>query len=444
MEQNIFTIVLPVTPGKQGALRSLLEEFGYLGEAPVNDPLKLKSLSCLHYASLFLYDDDIDGWQLVFENNIDGSISDFIKALARVSDSKSALHRVFAHCQGFSSDNVVQYLEDRVNHPNAQFSGSVGRSREQIEFESQLHDFVSNILSELPTGTDTSSAAKSIRDALEKHDKLKEFKNIPKDMPDKEALTDAQSLAEVPEKTPNKLVDALSFIGLLSSAIFTSFRCGELKEGFQGVFALILFLLLGIWNLLRKEPSAKQDQYRPDLDHVKSQKAKEDFIGTNHMVSIVHLHQDFSRQYAKWSAFTLLNLIAKYKYVNGKLGSIPTIHFAHWVMLNRGRRLLFVSNFDGSWDSYLDDFTLKAASGLTLAWAHGVGFPKSIFMLLGGAARGPEFIDWARRSMVPNLVWYKAYPKLSIRNINRNSALRQAIAEDQGGTNKGNWLGLVQ
>jgi hypothetical protein len=35
---------------------------------------------------------------------------------------------------------------------------------------------------------------------------------------------------------------------------------------------------------------------------------------------------------------------------------------------------MFLSNFDNSWDSYLDDFIEKAHTGLTLAWGSGVGF----------------------------------------------------------------------
>ena len=131
------------------------------------------------------------------------------------------------------------------------------------------------------------------------------------------------------------------------------------------------------------------------------------------------------------------------KHTDGKLGPIETIHFAHWSMLNQGRRLLFVSNYGGSWDSYLDDFTLKASKGLTLAWAHGIGFPKSWFMIYGGAAKGPEFIDWARRSMVPSLVWYKAYPGLSAKNINRNRRLREALVDARAGRGDTAWLGEI-
>jgi hypothetical protein len=56
-----------------------------------------------------------------------------------------------------------------------------------------------------------------------------------------------------------------------------------------------------------------------------------------------------------------------------------TIHFAHWAFVSNGSRLMFLSNFDHSWDSYLDDFIEKAHGGLTLAWGSGVGFPPTRF-----------------------------------------------------------------
>ena len=54
---------------------------------------------------------------------------------------------------------------------------------------------------------------------------------------------------------------------------------------------------------------------------------------------------------------------------------IPTIHFARWVLIDNNKHMMFFSNFDLSWESYLDDFIEKAHGGLTLAWGSGVGFP---------------------------------------------------------------------
>ena len=84
---------------------------------------------------------------------------------------------------------------------------------------------------------------------------------------------------------------------------------------------------------------------------------------------------------------------------DGYLGSMRTVHFAHWAFINNGSRLMFFSNFDHSWGSYLDDFIEKAHGGLTLAWGSGVGFPPTRFLVLDGASHGRKFKAWARHSM---------------------------------------------
>ncbi|WP_164209517.1 hypothetical protein, partial [Stenotrophomonas maltophilia] len=75
----------------------------------------------------------------------------------------------------------------------------------------------------------------------------------------------------------------------------------------------------------------------------------------------------------------------------GYLGSMRTIHFAHWARVNNNSRLMFFSNFDQTWESYLDDFIEKAHAGLTLAWSCGVGFPPTRFLVKDGASHGRQF-----------------------------------------------------
>jgi len=45
--------------------------------------------------------------------------------------------------------------------------------------------------------------------------------------------------------------------------------------------------------------------------------------------------------------------------------------------------------------------------------------------------------------MVPSLVWYKAYPGLSAKNINRNRSLREALAGAKAGRGDTAWLGDI-
>ena len=55
---------------------------------------------------------------------------------------------------------------------------------------------------------------------------------------------------------------------------------------------------------------------------------------------------------------------------------MQTIHFARWVLLDDNRRLFFASNYDGSLESYMDDFINKVAWGINLVFGNGVGFPR--------------------------------------------------------------------
>jgi hypothetical protein len=108
---------------------------------------------------------------------------------------------------------------------------------------------------------------------------------------------------------------------------------------------------------------------------------------------------------------------------DGYLGSMRTVHFAHWAFLNNGSRLLFFSNFDHSWGSYLDDFIEKAHAGLTLAWGCGVGFPQTRFLVLDGASHGRQFKAWALASRAVSRFWYSAYPDLTVDQVERNNRI---------------------
>jgi hypothetical protein len=66
-----------------------------------------------------------------------------------------------------------------------------------------------------------------------------------------------------------------------------------------------------------------------------------------------------------------LDYAARHVYNNGNLAGIRTIHFARWVFLDDKRRLIFASNYDGSLESYMDDFIDKVAWGLNAAFSNG-------------------------------------------------------------------------
>ena len=126
--------------------------------------------------------------------------------------------------------------------------------------------------------------------------------------------------------------------------------------------------------------------------------------------------------------FFLTRLLVRLLFVKGKLMGIPTIHFARWVLLDRDR-MLFYSNFDGSWTQYLGDFIDKSGWGLNAVFGNTRVFPRIWFLFLRGAYDEMHFLGWSRSTQIPTQVWYASELDQSIQNINANTAVfQQAIS----------------
>lgn len=90
---------------------------------------------------------------------------------------------------------------------------------------------------------------------------------------------------------------------------------------------------------------------------------------------------------------------------------IESIHYARWVILDGGTRLLFTSNFDGDLDSYLAEFAERDEGPLNAVFRYCVGWP--------GARPVDRFIQYVREYMVPAEYYYAAYPQYTVKEVKR-------------------------
>ena len=155
----------------------------------------------------------------------------------------------------------------------------------------------------------------------------------------------------------------------------------------------------------------------------------------NHLAGVSLMKPGLMRKITLRMAFWIIGQLAQRQFPPGYLGEIGTIHFARWVMLPGGKKLVFLSNYGGSWESYLEDFITKASNGLTGVWSNTYGFPYTENLFFKGATNGDEFKRWARRQQQPTRFWYSAYPHLTTERIRRNASLRlgltSAATEDE-------------
>ena len=92
----------------------------------------------------------------------------------------------------------------------------------------------------------------------------------------------------------------------------------------------------------------------------------------------------------------------------GSLTGISTIHFVRWLLVDDDRRLMMLSDYDGSWEAYIDEFAEMILSGLDAIWSTSLGFPPD------GARDLPAFKRFLRSHQVPSEVFYSAYPEETV------------------------------
>lgn len=211
-----------------------------------------------------------------------------------------------------------------------------------------------------------------------------------------------------------------------------------------GAEGLLLALLAGhAYRRLRQEEDADDPLDRePDPKAMQALMALENFrdVTQNHLSAQSRLKPGWVRYWALRLALWAVAEITKLQSAPGFLNRIGTIHFARWYLLPGTDRLVFLSNYDGSWQSYLEDFIARLRKGLSSLWSNTRDFPRTQNLVEGGAGDGARFKRWARRQQLPTPVWHTAYPGLTTASIRTNAAIRHGLAAANTEAEAVQWL----
>lgn len=191
------------------------------------------------------------------------------------------------------------------------------------------------------------------------------------------------------------------------------------------VFASVVLGLFA-WALRADESANAPVDRTPSAANLGRMMTRENAPGgvQNHMISITQLRTAPVRRLSLSLGFSMIALFAKIGIMRqGFLATIGTIHAARWVVLPGTRQLVFCSNYDGSWESYLEDFITKATEGVTGVWSNTQGFPKSRLLFFDGAVDGDRMKRFARGSMRPTAFWYSAYRDLSCSAMRKHALI---------------------
>ena len=209
--------------------------------------------------------------------------------------------------------------------------------------------------------------------------------------------------------------------GWIEAVLWASFVLGLI---------VVLFVAGGLlaWKRLR----TLEDTDAVD-EHVISDKTgtallnMENFGQQNHMTTVSRLKRGLFRRLTLRFAFIGVGASGLVN-TAGFLGRNGVIHSARWMRLPKTDQLMFWSNYDGTWESYVGDFISDAPQGVTGIWSNCVGFPRTHGLIGKGATDENRTRRWARLQQTPTLFWYAAYRDLSAARIRINAEIRQGFA----------------
>src|SRR5262249_20713317 len=132
--------------------------------------------------------------------------------------------------------------------------------------------------------------------------------------------------------------------------------------------------------------------------------------------------------------------LARHLFNNGSLAGLATVHFARLMRLDQGKRVLFTSYYDGSLESYMNDFVDQVAWVLNGVFGNQEGYPRTRWLFFAGANDELGFKTFLRGHQVPTQVWYSAYPSLAAVNLDNNAQIRAGLYGDMTEAQAQEWL----
>ena len=415
--QSSFAVVAALETGRQDDLRALLASMNRRPGVvdPENGLVPFGRFERLHFARFVVLEDRTVGdiaahgvtpprhpLSLAFVGDCDGPAKDFLADLARRAGP--GLRRIFAHCRGFPArGDLLEWMTAHDQPAATHYVNWVGRTVRQIREESALRQALEAYL-------DANARALGPRAPAQVCDDLRAFVA-------RERQAGRLTLTP-PEPTPLgwRLRKLLHLVGVPIVLLLAS----PLLLLYLPVFAILL---------RRRERSDPEIAPRPDAEHVRRLADLEDHDVTNQFSAMGTLKPGWFRRTTLIFVLWIVAYTTRHIYTRGFLARVSTIHFARWTFLDDKQRLLFASNYDGSLESYMDDFINKVAFGLNVVFTNGVGYPRTRWLVLDGAKDEQKFKYFIRRHELPTEVWYNAHPGLTAVELERNGHIRAGLEQ---------------
>jgi hypothetical protein len=402
--QSTLTIVTRINPNDLDALDRLLSEMGHAVDK--NEYIRFGEIASLHMAGIVIAAQDPRfPPTLIFESNFDGAANEYLHAL--VDHGRAGIDAIYSKCEAYPAKAartdaaILAYLRRHSLPAAAFFVGLPGQTvasiRNAIEVREEINRFLD---AETAKNSIRGLSPFEIRDRIVAH--LKH---------------DSEVKPEIPPAT-------------FSSYRWIAQRNTILAYLVGLVIGVILLPLLVIWILAIRYLEVHEQKMAPQPDPPVDERtyAMEDLISQNHLATIGIVKDNPIRRFTVLAAVAIVGIMFQRILLRGGFGGVMTLHFAHVVWLDEGRRILLLTGYDGSALEYLGNFTDTAGFYLNGAYGNVRNYPACKWMIGRGAASADGFAKWARQHMQYTPVFYSAYPQETVLNLMKDLEIRDHLA----------------
>ncbi len=355
-----LTVVVPIAADSVERLRGLLETIG--GNIERNTILRFRQSESTHFARFVILDhDSTRAPSLLFSSNHDNSLVNYAQELSlTVADG---LDRVFSHS--------CAYVPRTAHHGLALAAFLRRHSLRSKAFFSAYHD---------------SSVQEILRCTAKRQDLEKKL-----DDNDAKTVRDLSALSTGPAKIASPL-----------------------PAGIRAAFGRFLGWVLEHMAGIRVTTPTRDRRMTVTEQLIQA----EDHKVQNQITVISKIKPGLWPRIFIRLAFYLISVQAARS--RGSLSGLTTIHFARWVIIDEGEALYFESNYDGSWENYIDDFVDFASTGMNVIWGTAVDFPSA------GCRDIEAFKHIIRNYQRPTQVFFSAYPEQTVINNLNDLAIEES------------------
>jgi hypothetical protein len=416
-----ITVQAPLREGSRASLDALLARIRTEGYG-AGALLAFADLTAVHFARVFVLDEvvDPDGAvipaSLVLMCDADAPLRNRLAELG----SLRGLDELLSHCRDYPAEPSppvrLAWLREHRVRAVAYYVHRVGRSRQQVVAEQRLR-------SELEDMLDAPGALDGEKTPSGMHRRLREAVAARSDL----------SWACSPAARPSlwfRVREAVHLVAVPAALLVLA-----------PVLVPVALVALVLIRLHERRDVAESGPV--DLGHSQAVQRYEDFGAQNPFTAVGFVKPGLLRHATMRTVLLAIDYASRHLFNRDNLAGVRSIHFARWVSLDGGRRVVFASSYDGSQESYMDDFIDRLAWGLNAAFSNGVGYPKTRWLFRGGAKDEVTFKHYLRSHQVPTSVFWSAYDRVPAPQVDAASRLREELGRPLDDDQAARWLALL-